>query len=611
MKSGNAVYQSETCEIDLARRELRMCGDKVPVGARALEILEVLVRADGGLITKENLMRSVWPGAFVPDNTLQVHICAIRKALGPYRALLKTESGRGYRLLGDWTARQQNAAVKPTVLDPVEDSGEPPRTNLPARTFGIVGRAENIGQLQDLLSAYRAVTLTGPGGVGKTTLAIEVARALLPGFGGGGWLIELASILDANLVPAAVLSVLDLTLGSDAITAEAVARAIGRSHLLLVLDNCEHLVDAAAELAETLLHLCPHVTLLATSREALRIDGEHVYRVPALDAPSSDGDRPDNFLRHSAVELFMTRVQAQAGDFATGATCLSAVGTICRHLDGIPLAIEFAAARGAILGLPQVAAMLDDRFRLLTGGRRTALPRHQTMRATLDWSYELLTEPECVTLRRLAAFAGPFSLGAVTAVAASPEITSPEVVESLAGLVAKSLVATEGGAAVARYRLLDTMRAYAAEKLDESGERQPLALRHAEYHLDLLERAEVEWESRPTAEWLADYAWRIDNVRTALDWAFSPGGNVSIGVALTAAAVPLWMHLSLVAECRERCERALLELQTNRIPDARLRMRLQIGLGNSLLHTRGPSKQAQTVLTEALESAEALGDLRA
>ena len=230
-----------------------------------------------------------------------------------------------------------------------------------------------------------------------------------------------------------------------------------------------------------------------------------------------------------------------------------------------------AAARVAALGVEELARRLDDRFHLLTGGRRTALPRHQTLRATLDWSHELLPEPERVILRRLAVFAGAFSLEAAGAVVASAEIAAPEVVDGISSLVAKSLVVAEVDAAVPRYRLLDTTRAYALEKLAESGERERLARRHAEYYRDLFERAEAELETRPTAEWLADYRRQIDNLRAALDWAFSPDGDAEIGVALTAAAVPLWMHLSLLEECRSRVERALAAFGPGADGDARLR----------------------------------------
>jgi tetratricopeptide (TPR) repeat protein len=267
-----------------------------------------------------------------------------------------------------------------------------------------------------------------------------------------------------------------------------------------------------------------------------------------------------------------------------------------------------AAARDAALSIEEISARLDDRFQLLTGGRRTALPRHQTLRATLDWSYELLAEPERVILRRLAVFAGFFSLEAAGAVAASPEAAPSEVVDGVSSLVAKSLVAAEIDSAIARYRLLDTTRAYALEKLGDSGELEAIARHHAEYYRDLFERAEAEWEAQPAAEWLADYGRQIDNLRAALDWAFSPGGDNSIGVALTAAAVPLWMHLSLMEECRGRVERALAAITAGAGRDARREMQLHAALAASLMFTRGAVSEIGAAGTRALEIAESLGN---
>jgi predicted ATPase len=286
---------------------------------------------------------------------------------------------------------------------------------------------------------------------------------------------------------------------------------------------------------------------------------------------------------------------------------LAAIAGICRRLDGIPLAIELAAARAAALGIEGLVARLDDRFHLLTGGRRTALPRHQTLRATLDWSYELLTEPERVVLRRLAIFAGSFTLQAASAVAADGEIAAAEVVDCLAGLVAKSLVTADGGAMVG-YRLLETTRAYALEKLVQAGEFEAVARHHARHYLDLFEGAEAEAETLPTDEWLADYGPRLDNVRAALDWAFSPGGDASIGVALTAAAVPLWMHLSLMEECRGRFERALAAIAAGADRDARREMQLHAALATSLMYTRGAVSEIGEAGTKAFEIAESLGD---
>jgi predicted ATPase len=285
------------------------------------------------------------------------------------------------------------------------------------------------------------------------------------------------------------------------------------------------------------------------------------------------------------------------------------IAAVCRRLDGVPLAIELAAARAAALGIEALAARVDDRFRLLTGGRRTALPRHQALRATLDWSYELLAEPERVILRRLAVFAGPFSLEAAAAVAASPELAPSDVIEGLSSLVAKSLVAVEvEGGAVARYRVLDTTRAYALEKVGESGEMQAVARRHAEYYRDLFERAETECDTMPAAEWLADYRRQIDELRAALDWVFLPDGDAAIGVALTAAAIPLWMHLSLMEECRGRVEHALAALDAGGSRDARGEMKLHAALAASLMSARGTVPEIGADWAKAFEIAEKLDD---
>jgi DNA-binding winged helix-turn-helix (wHTH) protein len=256
------VYASGECEIDLARRELRVRGSRVPVGGRAFEIIEVLARSAGELVAKDDLIDRIWPGAVVSDNTLQVHAVAIRKALGPYRSLLKTQSGRGYRLLGDWTMRRHGAATPPVGPQRMRVDGESPATNFPATVTRLVGRSTAKARLRDLMSAYRVVTLAGPGGIGKTSLALKAARGIVGEFADGGWLVELASLSDPILVPAAAAEALKFPVGPANITSEAVARAIGDKKLLLVLDNCEHLIAAAASLAETLLTHCPHITIL-------------------------------------------------------------------------------------------------------------------------------------------------------------------------------------------------------------------------------------------------------------------------------------------------------------------------------------------------------------
>lgn len=591
------VFASGECEIDLARRELRVLGSPVPLGVRAFEIVEVLAQAAGELVTKDELMGRIWPGAVVMENTLQVHVTAVRKGLGPYRNLLKTESRRGYRLLGDWTVRSHDPARPPVGLQPTRVPAESLATNIPATVTPLIGRSAAALRLQDLVSAYRIVTLTGPGGIGKTALALEVARRVLGAFADGGWLVELASLSNPDLVPSAVAGALGLRLSSNIVSPEAVARAIAGKKLLLVLDNCEHVIDAATALADAFLRLCPGVTILATSREGLRIEGEYAFPVLPLEVPASDQVDTDQILARSAPELFITRAKELGAEFSSHAEGLATIAEICRHLDGIPLAIEFAAARAATLGTKRVAAGLRDRFALLTSGRRMALPRHRTLRATLDWSYDLLTPSERLLLRRLAVFSGSFSLEAASVVTHQAEIT-----DGVANLVAKSLVTSDITGGVGRYRLLETTRVYALSRLSESGELQEFSRRHAEYFWRLLERVEHEWEKRSTP--LA----HVDNVRTALDWCFGLDGDLALGVRLAAAAAPVFLAMSLLPECHRWSERAILALD-DATRGGFQEMHLQASLGVSSMQMRGQSEAARAALSRSLAIADALGDV--
>jgi predicted ATPase len=357
-------------------------------------------------------------------------------------------------------------------------------------------------------------------------------------------------------------------------------------------------------MAEALLRADPAAHVVTTSREPLRAEGEWTYRLPPLAVPGPDLKDEDDLVRHGAVRLFITRAQAVDPHIVMDCHITETIAAICRRLDGIPLAIELAAARTAALGIEQIGGRLDDRFRLLASGRRTALPRHQTMHATLDWSHELLTVPEQVVLRRLAIFVGSFELEGASAVATSPELAPSDVIDTLANLVLKSLVdrTTTG------YRLLETPRAFAFDKLVESGELEAVSRRHAEYHRICFERAEIEWDTRAEAEWLADYGPKIDDVRAALDWAFSSGSDTSVGVALTAAVVPLWMELSLLQECCNRVERALSTLEAAASRDPRWEMKLNVALAASLLYIRGVMPELGAIWTRALEIAEALGE---
>jgi predicted ATPase/DNA-binding winged helix-turn-helix (wHTH) protein len=584
------------------RRELLADGQPIKLGARAFDVLTALIDARGAVLSKNALMARVWPGRFVEENSLQGQISALRAALGAERELIRTVSGRGYQFTGEIRVLPADPDEHTGVAAATGPSKVLPPTNLPEPVSELIGRDGELQEVVDLATTRRLVTLTGAGGIGKTRLAFLTARHLLPQFADGVWVAELAPLAAPDLVPVAVAAAVGLEFGAGQISPERVAAALRERQLLLVFDNCEHVIDAAAVMAEALLSVNPAAHVIATSREPLKVDGERVYPVPPLALPAEEPPGDDDPLRYGAIRLFLERARAAEPHFAPDRRSRAMITAICRRLDGLPLAIELAAARAAVFGTDEFAARLDDRFDVLTGGRRTALPRHQTLRATLDWSYELLTEPERTVLRRLAVLAGGFNLDAASAVATSGEIALPDVVDMLSNLVAKSLVAAELGAAIARYRLLDTTRAYALEKLVESGERDRIARRHAEYYRDLFERVETEWE------WSADYARHVanGNLRTALNWAFSPEGDASIGVALTAAAVPLWKQLSMMAVCRGFVEQALAILGSVASRDAHRELKLQAALAASLMYTGGAVPEIAAAWTRALEISESL-----
>ena len=444
-----------------------------------------------------------------------MQISVLRAVFGSQRGLIRTISRRGYQFTGEIRFLAENAEAQLSAGPAVAELAALFPTNVPEPVFELIGRDDELAEVVKLMGTHRLVTLTGAGGISKTRLAVALARELRPHFDDGVWLAQFSPLSDPKLVPAAVTSAVGLELGREA-SAQSVARGLAGRRLLLVLDTCEHVIEVAASMAEAALRAGAELRILATSREPLKAEGEWVYSVPPLPVPTTTSERQD-LLEYGAIRLFLERARAANLRFAPDRSLVEVIAAICRRLDGIPLAIELAAARAPGLGVEDLAAHLDDRFHLLTGGRRTALPRHQTLRATLDWSYALLDEPERMLLRRLAVFAGKFDLDAVRVVVTGPELSALTAVDRITSLIAKSLVATGGDGAVARYRLLDTTRAYAAEQLAEGGEREPLARHHAEYYRDVFERAEFEWESRSTAEWLADYAWRIDNIRAALD----------------------------------------------------------------------------------------------
>lgn len=586
------------------RRDLLADGKPIRLGGRAFDVLMALIEASGAVVSKGALMALVWPNRTVGEDNLAAQIVTLRKALGSDQGLIRTVAGRGYQFTGEilpvWPATHETSgAAKAT-------DAQRPRTNLPEQVTELIGREQELADILALLATYRFVSLMGPGGIGKTRLALAAARQLLTEFPDGVWLVEFSAVGNPGLVSSTVAAAVGLQLGAGEISPEVVSRALSHRHLLLILDTCEHVIDAAAAMAEASLRAGTGVRVIATSREPLRAEGEQIYQVPPLGLPAVDAVNP---WQSDAVRLFVARSRAHGVHISEDQHVAPAIAGICRQLDGIPLAIELAAGRSATLGIAVLSAGLDDRFGVLTGGRRTALPRHQTLRATLDWSHELLNEAERVILRRLAVFVGAFAMEAGCEVAVDLEHAPSHVVDGLSNLVAKSLVTAEVKGGVARFRLLDTTRAYARERLEESGESQRLLRRHAEFYRDLLERADVEWGNRRTVEWLDDYGWCIDNLRAALDWAYSPGGDASIGVALTAAAIPLWSELSLVNECRSRTEQALAVFGTDEGRDPRRTMKLYAALASSSYWDSARTfAPVSSLWTRALAIAERLED---
>ncbi|WP_082646136.1 ATP-binding protein [Bradyrhizobium valentinum] len=585
------------------RQQLLLRGDNpVPLGSRAFEILVALVEHAGEVVDKDDLIARVWPGLTVEDSNVRAQINAVRRTLAEGRTgenYIVTVPGRGYRFVATVSRSTGDAAQ----AFPAPHKGH----NLPDRLTRPIGRADIVAMVSSRLQRGRFITIVGPGGIGKTTVALAVADQLIASYKDGGRFVDLAPLNDPQLVPSALASVLGVPIRSEN-PYPALTSFLKDKQMLLLLDNCEHVLLAAAELAEELLKGAPAVHILATSREPLRAEDERVQRLPPLEtAPVEAGLTVMEALSYPAVQLFVERASASAGGYELRDEDVPVVAQICRRLDGIALAIELAACRVDAFGVRGVASRLDDRFHLLTRGRRTALPRHQTLRAAFDWSYDLLSEVERVVMRRLGLFAGRFTMEAASAVAGDDEIIASEVDGVVADLVEKSLVIADVAGATVYYRLTDTARAYAQKRLTEEGETQAVRERHALYQLDLFERALAEWETWPTTEWLSAYAPQIDDLRGALDWAFSPGGDPGVGVELTVAAVPVWFEMSLMEECRTRAERALATLGES-TKDERRRMHLYAAVAWSQMYTTASARDTGAAWATAFEIAEGLDD---
>ncbi len=444
----------------------------------------------------------------------------------------------------------------PEAFPPLQSLGSLPN-NLPRQVTPLIGRDEVLAEVESLVQEHPLVTLVGTGGVGKTRLALQTGADLLDGSADGVWIIELAPLSDGALIVNAIAATFGLREQANRSLLKVILQYLRPRHLLLILDNCEHLIEEVVKIADAILRAAPEVRILATSREPLRITAEHVYRVPSLAVPSADALTSDEALQYGAIALFAERARASDAKFTLSNENATIVADICRRLDGVALAIELAAARVRMLPPRQLAQKLDERFRVLIGGSRTALPRQQTMRALIDWSHDLLSEPEQRLFRRLAIFVGGWTLDAAEAVCTDDTLDALDAIDLLSSLVDKSLVVAE--AETARYGLLESTRAFALEKLEQSGEREALMRRHAQWAADLGDRAYEACLAIPMLQRRAQFDPEFENARVAIDWALSRD-EILLAARILAGFFEPYQRLIGAAEISSRLEPTLERL---------------------------------------------------
>jgi predicted ATPase/DNA-binding winged helix-turn-helix (wHTH) protein len=588
-------------ELSIAERSLKKAGEAVPVGGRAFDILTALIDKAGEVVSKGELIAKAWPDVTVEEGSLRVHLSALRKALGGGQFGTKyvaNVQGRGYCFV---------APIERQADYHDHGDGYSNASNLPPPLSRMIGRDDATRDIRTMLKLQRLTTILGTGGIGKTTVAVAVGHAVLADFTGQVFFVDLSDVKDKEQVIGAVATAIGLD-PQFADPEEALIRSLSHRKALIILDSCEHLIETTAEIADWIFQRAAGIRMLATSREALQIAGEQVFHLGPLGCPPEQpGQAAAEVLSYPAARLFVERVGARANDFSLSDDDAAIVAEICRKLDGIALAIEFAAGRAAIFGVRDTIARLGSRLDLLKFGRRTANPRHQTLRATLDWSHDQLSEAERVLLRRVAIFVGHFTLQAVLAVAAEEGIDQPETVGALGCLVNKSLIGVWTNSRGPFYRLLDTTRAYALEKLVSSGEHTSIAERHASFAMQMLESNPANlFDSESTeapANAVQDY---LGNIRVALEWSFGPCGSDPMATKLAAVASQAFLAMSLFLECRNWMERAIDRMMPD--CDPRHQMEIHASLALSLMFTGGKSERVHDAFKTALMFAERRGD---
>lgn len=543
------TYRIGSVEIQPEERRLLIDRQPVHVGARAFDVLLALFERRGHLVTKNELLDLAWPGVVVDENNLQVQISTLRKVLGP--ALITTIPGRGYRLV---EPPMQEAAGASRAAEGVTSwRGADRNGNVPAHTQPLVGRDGDLDALRALIAAHPLVTVCGTGGIGKTALALAAASALRDQFEEGAWIVDLSGVSDPARVTDAVTRTLGINLSGPQESCDRLAGMLGGQRILLVLDTCEHVVDGAGAIARSIGAHAPGVRVVATSREPLNVPGEYVFRLEGLEVPGAE-ELP-RLADHGAVELFFRRARSVVPDIAVSAGNAAAAAAICRQLDGLPLAIELAAARVRSLGVDGVREKLSEPLRLLSRSARTAAPRHQTLQATIAWSHDLLSAAERVVFRRLGVFAGGFPLELAQQVARDETLDEWGVLDALGNLVEKSMVVATGSDRP-RYRLLDTLRAFALEALRLSGEAADRRQRHAHAVCEWFVRADDarfgEQGTLSLGAWVERLAPELDNARVALDWATGDPGDAALAVALAGASAGVFKRTGASQEALRR-----------------------------------------------------------
>jgi predicted ATPase/DNA-binding winged helix-turn-helix (wHTH) protein len=583
-----------------ALRALEKSGRTVAIGARAFDILLALIRTPNEIVTVAGLKEAVWRGVHVEDVVVRVHISNLRKILG--EGVIKNVAGRGYCLSADVTPLQGRTA-QPEVF--YRDKLQRP----PQFPLRLIGRDETIAQVGSRLAAKRFITVVGPGGVGKTTIALVAGDRLAGDFADTVCFVDLSPLTDPGLVAGTIASALGLPVSSSD-ARRGLIDFLRDKTLLIILDNCEHLLGEVAAILEAIYANAPGVHLLATSRAPLRAQGEHVVRIAPLKVPAdTSGLSVAQIAAYPAVELFLERASAAEGIAELTAETAGDVASICRKLDGLPLAIELAAARCDVYSLAALNAALDDRVRMLWTGRRSAPDRHQTLEALIDWSFTLLDEGDRSVLLAVSVFQGPFRMAAAEAVGGwlSPDLSTFRA--SFQKLVSSSLVAADLTRAEPRYRLLDATRAFAAAKLEAAGLKLAVKRRHLACLLEAASRAEAAWGEQPPPLWLDSFRPLIDDLRATIDWAFSSADDVRDGIRLVAASSALWFRLSLTNEYRTRLLTALTALDAQDAPMPQERLQLTMALGFVTWHTSGAPATMRGYFGEAAALAETLQDV--